>query len=187
MPGSRRSSIVDRQIYADGTRPSSGPGHRLIGRPAAREVEDGAGREAAFLAAEPGDHGCHLVQAHEPAHGQGDLFVAALAMGRLPTGDALLATARAAGARTAVVTTAPAKVEGADLTLHLPGRTMADPPCPDLPLGGGFELALSLFFDLTVIELMGRWDSATRTSRSATPMCFERLTIYRGMAHEAAA
>jgi 6-phospho-3-hexuloisomerase len=99
----------------------------------------------------------HFVgQLAAPPVGQGDLFIAALALGRLPTGDALLATARAAGAMTAVVTTAPEKVEGADLVLHLPGRTMADPPSPDLPLGSGFELALSLYFDLTVVELMGR-------------------------------
>lgn len=135
---------------------STGDGGASIGRPAAREVENGAGRKAAFLAAGPGDHGDHLVQAHEAVHGQGGDEQIALALGRLPTGDALLATARAAGARTAVVTTAPEKVEGADLTLHLPGRTMADPPCPDLPLGSGFELALSLFFDLTVVELVGR-------------------------------
>ncbi len=99
----------------------------------------------------------HFVgQLAAPPVGRGDLFIAALALGRLPTGDALLATARAAGATTAVVTTAPAKVEAADLVLHLPGRTMADPPSPDLPLGSGFELALSLFFDLTVVKLMGR-------------------------------
>jgi 6-phospho-3-hexuloisomerase len=99
----------------------------------------------------------HFVgQLAAPPVGQGDLLIAALALGRLPTGDALLATARTAGATTAVVTTAPEKVEGADLVLHLPGRTMADPPSPDLPLGSGFELALSLYFDLTVVELMGR-------------------------------
>lgn len=91
-----------------------------------------------------------------PPIGPGDLFIAALAIGRLPTGDALVASARGAGARVAVITAAPENVVDADSILHLPARTMADPTSEILPLGSGFELALGLLLDLAVIELMGR-------------------------------
>jgi 6-phospho-3-hexuloisomerase len=90
-----------------------------------------------------------------PAAGS-DLFVVALAVGTLPTGDALAASARAAGAKVAVITARPQKVVGADLVVHLPAQIMADPMTSVLPLGSPFELALSLLCDLTVVELMLR-------------------------------
>jgi 6-phospho-3-hexuloisomerase len=98
----------------------------------------------------------YVGQLAAPPIGKGDLFLAAAALGRLPTADALAAQARAAGAHIAVITARPDAVEGADVTVDLPAQTMADPPTGLLPLGSGFELALWLFCDLVVVELMRR-------------------------------
>jgi 6-phospho-3-hexuloisomerase len=101
----------------------------------------------------------HFVgQLSAPPVGQGDLLVCSLALGKLPTGDAIIGTARKAGARVAVVTARPQHVSGADLVIGLPAQTMADPMTSLLPLGSPFELALALYCDLTVIELMRRLD-----------------------------
>jgi 6-phospho-3-hexuloisomerase len=91
-----------------------------------------------------------------PPIGRGDLLLAVLAVGRLPTADALIASARAAGARVAAVSARPALVQGADVVFALPAQTMADPPTSILPLGSAFELALAILCDLTVVELMAR-------------------------------
>jgi 6-phospho-3-hexuloisomerase len=91
-----------------------------------------------------------------PPVGQGDLFLVAAALGRLPTADALAATARNAGARIAILTAAPANVDACDCVIHLPAQTMADPQTSRLPLGSPFELALWLYCDLVVVELMAR-------------------------------
>ncbi len=99
----------------------------------------------------------HFVgQLAAPPIGPGDLFLAVVALGRLPTADALAATAKAAGARIAMITADPTRTLPADLVLHLPARTMADEPSAVLPLGSGFELALTLLLDLTVVDLMAR-------------------------------
>jgi 6-phospho-3-hexuloisomerase len=96
----------------------------------------------------------HFVgQLAAPPIGTGDLFLAAVALGRLPTADALAATARAAKARIGILTAAPARCLRAELIVHLPAQTMADPPSSLLPLGSPFELALSLLCELTVVEL----------------------------------
>lgn len=97
----------------------------------------------------------HFVgQLSAPPVGKGDLLVAVLSVGKLPTGDALIGTARGAGARVLVISSRPALVSGADVTIGLPAQTMADPMTSVLPLGSPFELALSLFCDLAVVELM---------------------------------
>jgi 6-phospho-3-hexuloisomerase len=99
----------------------------------------------------------HFVgQLAAPPVASGDLVIAAVALGRLPTADAVLAAARTAKARTLVVTARPKLVEGADAVIDLPAQTMAEPPNSILPLGSAFELALSLLCDLTVVELMKR-------------------------------
>jgi 6-phospho-3-hexuloisomerase len=98
----------------------------------------------------------HFVgQLSAPPVGQGDLLVCSLALGKLPTGDAIVHSARSAGARVAVVTARPQLVS-ADLVIGLPAQTMADPMTSLLPLGSPFELALALYCDLTVVELMQR-------------------------------
>ena len=90
-----------------------------------------------------------------PPVGSGDLVIAALALGRLPTGDAILASAKAAGARRLVITARPGAAE-AETVIALPAQTMADPMRSVLPLGSPFELALALFCDLASVELMNR-------------------------------
>lgn len=99
----------------------------------------------------------HFVgQLSAPPVAGGDLVLVAAALGRLPTADAVLATARAAGARTLVVTARPDIVGDADAVIRLPAQTMADPPRSALPLGSAFELALWLLCDLAAVELMQR-------------------------------
>ena len=99
----------------------------------------------------------HFVgQIATPPIRKGDLLLAALAMGRLPTADAIIASAKAAGARIAVISARPELVQAADLVVPLPAQTMADPMTSILPLGSPFELALSLLCDLAVVELMTR-------------------------------
>ncbi len=97
----------------------------------------------------------HFVgQLATPPIREGDLLVVTLALGRLPTADALIGTAKATGARVAAISARPALVQAADLVVPLPAQTMADPTTSILPLGSPFELALSLLCDLTVVELM---------------------------------
>ena len=99
----------------------------------------------------------HFVgQLAAPPVAKGDLLVSVLSVGRLPTGDAIIGSAKAAGARVAVISARPQLVKNADIVIALPAQTMADPMTSVLPLGSPFELALSLFCDLTVAELMTR-------------------------------
>jgi 6-phospho-3-hexuloisomerase len=91
-----------------------------------------------------------------PPADRGDLFLAASALGRLPTADALILRAGELGARMAVITARPDRVVRCDLVIHLPAQTMADTMTGPLPLGSPFELALHLLCELTVIELMAR-------------------------------
>ena len=96
----------------------------------------------------------HFVgQLSAPPVGEGDLLLAAVALGRLPTADAVIGSARAAQARVAVVTARP-DAASADLIVALPAQTMADPMTSHLPLGSPFELALHIFCELVVVELM---------------------------------
>ena len=97
--------------------------------------------------------GHYVGQLSAPPVGTGDLLFTALALGRLPTGDAIVHSAKAAGARVAVISARPDAVS-ADLIITLPAQTMVDPMTSILPLGGPFELALSLFCEMTVVELM---------------------------------
>ena len=97
--------------------------------------------------------GHYVGQLAAPPVGPGDLLFTALALGRLPTGEAIINAARTAGARIVVVSARPDAV-AADLVISLPAQTMADPMTSILPLGSPFELALSLFCELTVVELM---------------------------------
>lgn len=98
----------------------------------------------------------HFVgQLSAPPVTKGDLLFCSLALGKLPTGDAIIGSAKAAGARIAVISARPQLVT-ADLVIGLPAQTMADPMTSLLPLGSPFELALSLYCDLVVGELMKR-------------------------------
>lgn len=97
----------------------------------------------------------HFVgQLRAPPAAPGDLLVTAVALGTLPSADAIAASARAAGAQVAAITARPTKVRGADLVLTLLAQTMDDPPRSALALGGAFELALHLACEAAVIRLM---------------------------------
>jgi 6-phospho-3-hexuloisomerase len=99
--------------------------------------------------------GSHFVgQLAAPPVGSGDLLLVGLALGTLPTCDAMIASARKAGARVLVVSARPQVVKGADRIIELPAQTMGDPMTSVLALGSPFELALWLLCDLAVAELM---------------------------------
>jgi len=98
----------------------------------------------------------HFVgQLSAPPVAKDDLLVCAMTLGTMATGDAIVGVARHAGARVTVITARPQLVS-ADLVIGLSAQTMADPMTSLLPLGSPFELALSLYCDLTVISLMRR-------------------------------
>jgi 6-phospho-3-hexuloisomerase len=133
----------------------------------AREIADahrvlvyGAGRTGLVLQAfsmrlmHLGLDGHYVGQLATPPIKRGDLLLVTLALGRLPTADALIGTARATGARIAAISARPELVQGADFVVPLPAQTMADRRTSILPLGSPFELALSLLCELTVVELM---------------------------------
>jgi 6-phospho-3-hexuloisomerase len=86
----------------------------------------------------------------------GDAFLANASAGDLPTSVALLARARALGARTAVLTAAAAgpALDVAETVLRLPAQTRAGESV--LPLGGQYELALWVVCDLAVGILLAR-------------------------------
>lgn len=91
-----------------------------------------------------------------PSVGRGDLFIAASALGRLPSADAYISAAKNAGLRTAVITARPGDAVPCDFIVHLPAQTMGDAQTSLLPLGSPFELALHVFLELTVLQLMDR-------------------------------
>jgi len=96
-----------------------------------------------------------------PPVGPGDLFIATVGPGLLPTMEALLTVAHTAGARTAIITAQPDGLASriADTTIHLPAQTMADDrgdTGSTLPMGTLFEIAELIFFDLVAIQLRGR-------------------------------
>ena len=104
----------------------------------------------------------HVVGAMDaPPLGQGDLLIVSAGPGRFATVLALMEVAHAAGARTLVVT---ANDEGeaprsADTVVVIPAQTMASDRrggTSVLPMGSMYELALWLFFDLTIQELQAR-------------------------------
>lgn len=96
-----------------------------------------------------------------PPLGGGDLLLASAGPGRFSTVLALLGVARAAGARTAVVTAQPdgEAPRQADLVVHLPAQTMADDragAASVLPMGSLYEAVQLLFFDVVSIRLRER-------------------------------
>ncbi len=94
-----------------------------------------------------------------PPVATGDLFLVNAATGDLPTGLALMRTARGAGARVALVTARPESAAGglADLVLRLPAQTLANDLDPTtrsaMPMGSQYELVLFLVCELLVLDL----------------------------------
>ncbi len=112
----------------------------------------------------------HFVgQLSAPPAGPGDLYLSAVALGSLPTADAIAAAARRSGARLATITARPERVPDVDLVVRLSAQTMADPPASVLPLGSPFELALHLLFEHLCLVLMKRrgLDAAALGARHA--------------------
>ena len=92
-----------------------------------------------------------------PPVGTGDLFLVNAASGDLPTGLALAASARSAGARVALITAAPDSPVGkvSDVIVHLPAQTMSGGPAGPsaMPMGSQYELALFVLGELLVLRL----------------------------------
>jgi 6-phospho-3-hexuloisomerase len=108
------------------------------------------GREAFFVGA-----------MNAPPLGKGDLFLVNAALGDLPTGLALIASARRAGAQVAVITGAPDSPagRGADLVLHIPAQTMANDTAAArsrMPMGSQYEAVLFVLCEALVLRLAER-------------------------------
>lgn len=89
----------------------------------------------------------------------GDLLIVNASMGDLPTGLALLGSARNAGAATAVITSVPdgAASRLADIILHVPAQTLHDDQSSAgssvMPMGSQYELALWVLAEALVLDL----------------------------------
>jgi 6-phospho-3-hexuloisomerase len=105
-----------------------------------------------------------------PPLGAGDLLVISAGPGHFSTVKALQDVARAAGARTVVVTAQPAgKVPAAaDAVIHIRAQTMADDKGGKsvLPMGSLYEAAMLIFFDIVSIVLRERTGQAMEGMRS---------------------
>lgn len=93
-----------------------------------------------------------------PPVGNGDLLFVSAGPGSFSTVMALLGVARAAGARTMVVTAQPSgsAAQFADTVIHLPAQTMANDRgtlAGLLPMGSLYEAVQLIFFDLVSILL----------------------------------
>lgn len=97
-----------------------------------------------------------------PPVGPGDLLVSSAGPGNFSTVMALIGTAKAAGARVAVVTAQPSgeAARAADLALCLPAQTMADDRAagasPILSMGSAYEGAQYVMFEILVLRLRER-------------------------------
>jgi len=106
-----------------------------------------------------------------PPVGPGDLLIASVGPGALATLEALLGRARAAGARTLVVTAVPdgAAASRADVVIVLPAQTMADDRAADaslLPMGTLFEWLELVFFDLVALAIRERTGQSAEQIRA---------------------
>jgi 6-phospho-3-hexuloisomerase len=109
-----------------------------------------------------------------PPLGPGDLLLVSAGPGDFSTASALLGVARAAGARTAVVTAQPggAAPKSADAVIHLRAQTMADDlpargtKSSVLPMGSLYEAVQLIFFDIVSIRLRERTGQTMEGMRS---------------------
>ena len=106
-----------------------------------------------------------------PPLGAGDLLVVSAGPGDLKTIEALMNIAKAAGAKTAVVTAQAAggAARRADCVLLIPAQTMANDQAGKLsilPMGSLFEAAQMLVFELVVLKLRDRLGETAETMRA---------------------
>ena len=106
-----------------------------------------------------------------PPLGAGDLLLVSSGPGASNIGDALIAVAREAGAKIAVVTAqAGARTPSrADVVFHIPAQTMADDRGGEvsvLPMGSLFETAQMVLFEIIVLALRDRLRETPETMRA---------------------
>jgi 6-phospho-3-hexuloisomerase len=107
-----------------------------------------------------------------PPLGPGDLLFVTIGPGALPTAEALLGVARAAGARTALITAQPGGQAArlADVVAVNPAQTMADDQGAGrtsvLPMGSLFETAQMILFELLILRLRERLGETAETMRA---------------------
>jgi len=106
-----------------------------------------------------------------PPVGPGDLFLVSAGPGDLDTTRALIAIARKAGARTALVTAEPggglAKL--VDVVTVIPAQTMASDRAAKvsvLPMGSLFETAEMIAFEIAILKLRPRFGETAETMRA---------------------
>jgi 6-phospho-3-hexuloisomerase len=105
-----------------------------------------------------------------PPVGRGDLMFVTAGPGQLPSAETFLDVARAAGARTALITAQPngraAKL--ADVVTIIPAQTMADDRGGSsvLPMGSLFETAQMILFELIILKLRERLGEGPETMRA---------------------
>lgn len=105
-----------------------------------------------------------------PPVGQGDLLLVSAGPGYLSTVEALLATARRDGARTACFTAEPGSqvTQSSDFTLVIPAQTMArdqGAPSSFLPMGSLYEGAQFLLFEILIMKLRDRLGETAESMR----------------------
>jgi 6-phospho-3-hexuloisomerase len=106
-----------------------------------------------------------------PPLGPGDLLIVSAGPGDLNTIAALMNIAKAAGAKTAVVTaqSSGGAARRADCVLLIPAQTMANDQAGKLsilPMGSLFEAAQMLAFELVVLKLRDRLGETAETMRA---------------------
>jgi 6-phospho-3-hexuloisomerase len=106
-----------------------------------------------------------------PPLSAGDLLLVSSGPGASNIGDALIAVAREAGAKIAVVTAQPGArtPSRADVVFHIPAQTMADDRGGEvsvLPMGSLFETAQMVLFEIIVLALRDRLGETPETMRA---------------------
>jgi 6-phospho-3-hexuloisomerase len=106
-----------------------------------------------------------------PPIGQGDLLIVSAGPGAFSTVLALMHTAKAAGARVAVITAQPQgeAAKQADAVIHLPAQTMANDQGAQvsvLPMGSLYETAQLIFFELVILQLRDQLGESAASMRA---------------------
>ncbi len=106
-----------------------------------------------------------------PEVATGDLLIVSAGPGDLATASTLAGIARAAGARTALVTAQPqgGLAKQVDVVTVIPAQTMANDQggkLSVLPMGSLFETAQMIAFELVILKLRPRFNETAETMRA---------------------